>query len=186
MAILGIASVGLWGCAGITVANSDSTYSLSGTITPASAGNGVKVTLSGPAAGSTTTNSSGAYSFSGLVNGTYVVTPSRSGYEYDPPSAAITINGTNQANVDFSGVVRSTHSVNLSWRASTSAIVGYNVYRGTSNGGPYTRMNSQLISALSFTDTNVGAGTTYYYVCTSVNAAGEESGDSNQVSVAVP
>ncbi|MGA9393151.1 MAG: choice-of-anchor D domain-containing protein [Candidatus Sulfotelmatobacter sp.] len=78
-------------------------------------------------------------------------------------------------------------SVTLSWNASTSSGVdGYNLYRGTVSGGPYTRLNSTLNTTMSATDNTVAAGQTYYYVTTAVNAAGTESAYSNQVQAVVP
>lgn len=78
-------------------------------------------------------------------------------------------------------------SVTLSWNASTSSGVdGYNLYRGTVSGGPYTRLNSTLNTTMSATDNTVVAGQTYYYVTTAVNAAGTESAYSNQVQAVVP
>lgn len=78
-------------------------------------------------------------------------------------------------------------SVTLSWNASTSSGVdGYNLYRGTVSGGPYTRLNSTLNTTMSATDNTVAAGQTYYYVTTAVNSAGTESAYSNQVQAIVP
>jgi hypothetical protein len=74
----------------------------------------------------------------------------------------------------------------LSWNASTSPVTGYKVYRGTVSGGPYSTVTSSPISALTYTDTNVVAGTTYYYVVTSVNSSGVESVYSNEAIAAVP
>jgi len=37
------------------------------------------------------------------------------------------------------------HSVNLSWTGSTSTVVGYNIYRGTKTGGPYTQITPAWI-----------------------------------------
>src|SRR5882672_5417661 len=56
------------------------TFNLSGTISPAAAGSGAKVTLSGAATTTTTADGAGNYTFPGLANGTYAVTPSRTGY----------------------------------------------------------------------------------------------------------
>lgn len=78
-----------------------------------------------------------------------------------------------------------THSVTLNWVASTGA-VSYNVYRGTTSGGPYTKVNSTAITVLTYTDGSVLNGQTYYYVLTSVDASGNESGFSNQATANVP
>ena len=63
---------------------------------------------------------------------------------------------------------------------------GYNIYRSTVNGSSYTKVNSLLVTGLSFSDANVQSGGTYYYVTTAVDAAGNESSYSNQVSAIVP
>ena len=68
--------------------------------------------------------------------------------------------------------------VSLSWNASTGA-TSYHVKRSTTTGGPYTTVSSP--TAASFTDTGLTNGTTYYYVVSAVNAAGE-SANSSQVS----
>ncbi|HTZ97560.1 MAG TPA: choice-of-anchor D domain-containing protein [Terriglobales bacterium] len=78
------------------------------------------------------------------------------------------------------------HSVALSWNASTSTVIGYNVYRGTQNGGPYSKLNSTLEPATAYTDTTVLSGTTYYYVATSVDSNNVESVFSNQAVAQVP
>src|SRR5579864_1248052 len=76
--------------------------------------------------------------------------------------------------------------VALSWSASSGA-TSYNVKRSTTSGGPYTTIASPTTT--SYTDTGVTNGTTYYYVVSAVNTAGQ-SGNSSQVSatpqVAVP
>lgn len=56
-----------------------------------------------------------------------------------------------------------THAVTLIWKASKSAVRGYNVYRGTKSGGPYTKVNLDLVRGLTYKDENVPGGTTYYY-----------------------
>ena len=84
------------------------------------------------------------------------------------------------------GVAPTQHSVSLSWMDSGSGIVGYNVYRGSISGGPYAKINSALDSTTTYTDTSVLAGQTYYYVTTSVNGSGIQSGYSNQAQAVVP
>jgi hypothetical protein len=80
------------------------TWGISGTITPSSAGSGATVTLSGAASATTTADSSGNFSFTGLANGSYTVTPSRSGYAFTPASQSITVSGANQTGIAFTGV----------------------------------------------------------------------------------
>jgi hypothetical protein len=86
-----------------------------------------------------------------------------------------------------SGASASAHSVSLAWNPSSSgAVVGYNVYRGTTTGGPYNKINSSLESSTAFGDANVAAGKTYFYVVTAVDGGGTESGFSNQVKAIIP
>jgi hypothetical protein len=78
-------------------------------------------------------------------------------------------------------------TVTLSWVASVTPGVTYNIYRGTTSGGPYsTKVNSSPIVGTSFTDTSVVSGQTYYYVARSVDASGTESVNSNQATAVVP
>jgi len=79
------------------------------------------------------------------------------------------------------------HSVTLSWNTSTSSdVAGYNIYRGTVSGGPYTRINSTLNTAPYYSDSTVQAGQTYYFVTTAVDSSGLESSYSNQAQAVVP
>jgi hypothetical protein len=78
------------------------------------------------------------------------------------------------------------HSVTLTWKASKSAVRGYNVYRGTSSGGPYTKINSELVPGLTYVDQNVPDGTTYYYVTRAADADGRESANSTEIKVTIP
>jgi fibronectin type 3 domain-containing protein len=77
-------------------------------------------------------------------------------------------------------------SVALSWSPSTSTVTGYNVYRGTQSGGPYSKLNSSLLSSTSYTDSSVQSASTYYYVATAVNSSNVESAYSNQATAAIP
>ncbi len=84
-----------------------------------------------------------------------------------------------------SGTAGTSHSVALTW-SPESAVSGYNVYRGTKSGGPYSKINSVLDASASFTDTAVQAGYTYYYVTSAVSVSGLESKYSNQVKAVIP
>jgi hypothetical protein len=84
------------------------------------------------------------------------------------------------------GVAQTSHNVYLSWNASTSDAVGYNVFRGNAQGGPYQQINTALDASTNYTDYTVVAGTAYYYVTTSVNAQGKESAYSSPVEAVIP
>jgi hypothetical protein len=73
--------------------------------------------------------------------------------------------------------------VALAWNAVTSVgVAGYNVFRGTTSGGPYTKLTSTPVTNPSYLDTTVTNGTTYYYVVQAVNTAGQSSPNSSEVS----
>ena len=79
------------------------------------------------------------------------------------------------------------HSVDLNWNASpTPGVVGYNIYRGTVSGGPYSKVNGTLNAGLAYTDSTVSAGHTYFYVTRAVDGSDVESGNSNEVQAAIP
>ncbi len=94
--------------------------------------------------------------------------------------------GGHASTESYSLKIESNYHVALSWDASTSPdITGYNVYRGTVSGGPYTEIASHVVDT-TYTDTTVAEDKTYYYVTTAVNSTNEQSGYSNQVKVEVP
>ena len=78
------------------------------------------------------------------------------------------------------------HSVTLSWTSSTSSVMGYHVYRGTQPGGPYKKLNSTPLAAVTYNDSTVQSGLTYFYVVTAVDSNNVESGYSNEISAPIP
>jgi Abnormal spindle-like microcephaly-assoc'd, ASPM-SPD-2-Hydin/HYDIN/CFA65/VesB-like, Ig-like domain len=91
---------------------------------------------------------------------------------------AIALSGT--------GAQAASHSVSLAWNASLSLVAGYDIYRGTQAGGPYTKLNSSSLVDLTYTDGAVQAGQTYFYVVSAVDSNGLQSINSNEVSAAIP
>ena len=79
------------------------TWSISGTISPAAAGAGATVALSGASTGTTIADASGSYTFSGLANGAYTVTPGQGGYTFTPANQQVTVNGASLTGVNFTG-----------------------------------------------------------------------------------
>jgi hypothetical protein len=113
------------------------------------------------------------------------------------PQTAGTANGTatfvsdagnSPATVSLTGTgtIATAHTVGLTWTASTSVVVGYNIYRGSQSGGPYQKVNTSLQSASGFTDSGVSSGQTYFYVVTAVDGSGNESAFSNEASAVIP
>jgi hypothetical protein len=81
---------------------------------------------------------------------------------------------------------RNGNAVDLSWDEATDSnggtVAGYNLYRSTTPGGIYTKVNTTLITDNQYDDISVAAGTTYYYVATAVDADGDESAQSQEAS----
>jgi len=65
-------------------------------------------------------------------------------------------------------------------------VSGYNIYRSTTNGSGYAKINTGLVAGVTYNDTTVQSGTTYYYVVTAVDSTGTESSDSNQATAVIP
>jgi hypothetical protein len=109
----------------------------------------------------------------GSFSGTATVTSNASN-----SPLAIALTGTGSANTSYSVLLNMTYG--------SSSAVGFNVYRGSQSGGPYSRLNASVISATTYTDSTVASGQTYYYVATEVDSAGDESSYSAEVSEAIP
>jgi hypothetical protein len=74
-------------------------------------------------------------------------------------------------------------SVALDWSDNNeSDLGGYNVYRAGSATGPFTKLNSGLISASSYSDASAPANSQVFYQVTAVDLDGNESTPSNQAS----
>ena len=161
------------------------------TVTLTNAGNS-NVTISNVTVSGAGFNASGA---SGVIvtpgqttTLTATFTPSATGAVTGKISVASNAsNSPDSISLSGTGVAATvTHSVALSWTASTSAVIGYNTYSSTVSGGPYTKLTSTPDAGLSYTDSTVQAGQTYFYVVTSVDSSNVESDFSAQVSAVIP
>jgi hypothetical protein len=94
--------------------------------------------------------------------------------------------GPTIASASGNGISTTQHKVGLNWSPSKSTVSGYNVYRGTASGGPYSKLNSQSLVSTSYTDSSVASGKTYFYVTTAVTSSGVESVKSNEVRATIP
>jgi len=120
------------------------TYSVSGLVST-STGVGISgVTVSSGAA-STTTDSAGNFSIPNLANGSYTLTPSRSGYTFSPVTRTATVSGANVSAQNFTGTATVT-TYNIAGRVANSGgagISGVSVSTGaasatTNASGDYT------------------------------------------------
>jgi hypothetical protein len=99
----------------------------------------------------------------------------------------ITVQRVFNASLGQACVVYNAHAAILSWTASTTPNVTYNVYRSSALAGPFTQVNSSSISGTTFTDSSVQAGQTYYYVATAVASNSTQSAYSSPpVQAAIP
>ena len=80
---------------------------VSGAITPAALASGATLTLTGGA--TATADANGEFSFSGVADGTYTLTPAKSGFVFTPLSQQVTVaNATSVGNVAFTIAVAPT------------------------------------------------------------------------------
>jgi len=80
---------------------------------------------------------------------------------------------------------RTPHSVKLTWVASTTPGVSYNIYRRNETTGVYEQLNTIPITGLAFTDPHPANGVTYTYFATSVSR-NIESARSNPAPATIP
>jgi hypothetical protein len=84
--------------------SADEFFSISGTISMSGGGGLEGVTITTNTGQSAVTNSTGDYSLSGLSAGTYVITPSKSGYTFSPSSLTIEITSSDVTGQNFSAI----------------------------------------------------------------------------------
>ncbi|MGO8670870.1 MAG: fibronectin type III domain-containing protein, partial [Capsulimonadaceae bacterium] len=77
-----------------------------------------------------------------------------------------------------------TTQVVLAWTASTGA-TSYNVYRGTASGGESATAIATGVTTVSYTNTGLTAGTTYYYKVAALNSYGTSAQSTEASSITV-
>ncbi|MGA2916893.1 MAG: CBM35 domain-containing protein [Sedimentisphaerales bacterium] len=74
----------------------------------------------------------------------------------------------------------SSGTVSLDWNDNNEPdFAGYNIYRSTTYGGSYTKLNTSLLSSSNYVDNTVSNGTMYYYAATAADTSLNESGYSH-------
>jgi LmbE family N-acetylglucosaminyl deacetylase len=126
------------------------TYAILGTVTGVA---GATVTLSsnGATVATLTSGASGStYSFNNVANGSYTVTPSLAGYNFNPTSASVTVNGANATASTFTAT--KTYAIS----GTVTGVAGATVTL-TSNGATVATLTSGA-SGATFTFSNVPNG----------------------------
>lgn len=87
-----------------------------------------------------------------------------------PPAVPVNVHVTSEGNM----------TVDLAWDTVPGS-VAYNVYRSPVSGGGWVKANDFPVSGTTFTDSDLRDAQTYYYVVTALDAAGNESKTSSEV-----
>ncbi|QGQ98997.1 S-layer protein [Paenibacillus psychroresistens] len=131
--------------------------------------------------------SSNSYTNTGLSAGAtyyYKVTAVKPGVE-SAQSNAVFVTLKPSVPVGLNTATNSTSSITITWTAVSGA-ASYNVYRATSNGGNYTKINTTAVGTNSYTNTGLTAGKTYYYKVSAVNAGGESDRSNAKSAITKP
>jgi hypothetical protein len=137
------------------IPGSPGTLSISGTVTPSAVGNGTTITLSGTVSAATVGNSSGNYSFSGLINGSYTLTPRKTGVVFSPVSQTVTLNGTSIGGVNFNSVTLSSIALTPANVTIQSSSTQQFTATGTYSDGSTQNISTQV----TWSSSNTGVAT---------------------------
>ncbi len=87
---------------------------------------------------------------------------------------------------NLSGSINNNATISLSWEApidqGSAPISGYRVYRSDNSNDAFRLVGETDAATLTFTDTNVNIGVTYYYIVSAFNLYGE-SAFSNEITI---
>jgi len=145
-------------------------YSICGTVT-CDGQAGVTMTLTGTGSGSTTTDASGYYCFTGLCIGTYIVTPSKTGYTFTPPSIQVTISEASVIGVDFTATsVSCTYSISPTSQSFNSSGGTGSVDVTTQSGCSWTAISNVSWITITSGSSGTGNGTVNYSVSTNTGS----------------
>ncbi len=70
-------------------------------------------------------------------------------------------------------------ALDLGWQVAPGGVVGYRILRAAAASGPYLPLHATAGPAAAYRDAAVVSGTRYFYVVRALDAAGNESADSN-------
>jgi len=113
-------------------------HSISGTISPASAGSGATLALTGRSTASTTADASGNFSISGLADGSYTVTPSKNGFAFLPTNQLVPVSGSDVSGVNFTAQ-----------QVATSGPLSIDVNVSKDQGAPSSTVSTSAFNTVS-------------------------------------
>ena len=148
-----------------------------GTLSWAASDNAAWLTLS-PVSGTNSGTVTASVNMTGLAAGTYngIITITASGSTSSPK----------QIPVSMTLSATAANTATLTWNTNTeSDLTGYKVYRGTGSGTYGAPLTTLPKTTTSFTATGLQNGTTYFFVITAYDSAGNESTYSNEVSKSI-
>jgi hypothetical protein len=180
-----------------TVAPASTTITLSPTTLTYSATQGG----ANPAAKSVTVTSNGSWTAtsnagwmtlspsSGNGNGTISVSINATTAAVGSNTGTITVSGggtTKTVAVTLTLNAPSSSSATLTWNANTeSDLAGYKIYRATASGAYGAPIATIPAGTVTYAASGLQAGTTYFFVVTAYDSAGNESAFSNEVSKSI-
>ena len=126
-----------------------------------------------PASGSSSSTLTATVDTTGLAAGTYngTITVSTTGSSSKTLAATLTVSAP------------TTSSVTLTWDPNTDGdLAGYKVYRATTSGAYGAALGTVPAGTVTYQATGLSANTTYFFVITAYDDAGNESPFSNEVS----
>ena len=129
-----------------------------------------------PASGSGSSTLTAAVNTSGLAAATYngTITVSATGSSSKTIAVTLTVNAP------------ATSSATLIWNANTdSDLAGYKIYRATTSGGYGAPIATLQGNVTTYMAAGLQSGTTYFFVITAYDLAGNESLRSNEVSKSI-
>ena len=132
-----------------------------------------------PTSGTNARTVTASANISGLAAGTYngTITISATGATNNPRTILVSLT--------VSPATTTKKSVTLTWTASVAPdLAGYKIYRATSSGA-YGAPIATLGKTTSYSATSLSTGTTYFFVITAYDSAGNESSYSNEVSKSI-
>lgn len=107
-----------------------------------------------------------SYQNTGLIQETiyYYRVRCKAGNSYSSYSnTANAMTATLAAPIALTATVASVSQINLSWTDNTTYETNYYVERATASGGPYTQVGSLGANVITYSNTGLSVGTTYYY-----------------------